>query len=194
MLYTKIINLTDSEHIDEICNKAFQQQDKIMYFANLEKSTFLPSNLRYLYKTFRKNIFRNKNTFLELGSGDGRVAFMLSAMGFQATGIEYNNALVSIANDIIRPALLKDFSLVNNTSIIQGDFFSLDFSGYDILYFYDGGFADHTALEDKVISEMKDDALFVVNHPKERFRSLKQIYPTQIFKQFNEGSIVIYRK
>lgn len=122
-----------------------------------EKGIWGPSGTDDVYDLFFKIQLGQYKTFLDLGSGDGKVVLIASLFGVSATGIEFDKEL----NDVgIR---IRD-SLKLKASLICGDFFDHDFSKYDVIFINpDQGF--QKGLEEKLLKEMREDALlFVYNN------------------------------
>ena len=99
-----------------------------------------------VFELFNKLDLSKYKHFLDMGSGDGKVAFIASLFT-NSTGIEYDKELH-----------LKGLEIKNkldlNTELIKGDFFNHDFSKYDIIYLYsDKPF--YRDIEKKMIKELK---------------------------------------
>ncbi len=114
--------------------KAYQERDNALLTQGLlpmrstDKGFWGVSNLDDVYAFFEKKQFPSTSTFLDLGSGDGRVVCVASLF-VDAKGIEYDPELVAISQEMI--------GVLQSTGICeQGDFFTIDFSLFDILYSY----------------------------------------------------------
>ena len=121
------------------------------------KGIWGPAGTQDVYEFFVKIKLGNYKSFLDLGSGDGKVVLIASLFGVEATGIEYDKKLADVGIKICDELGLK-------AEFIVGDFFEHDWSKYDIIFINpDQGM--HKGVEDKLLREMKDDAkLFVYNN------------------------------
>ena len=118
-----------------------------------EKGIWGPSNLDVIFELFKKVNLGKYKHFLDIGAGDGRIVAAASLFT-KATGIESDKSLVESGNEIMKKLNL-------NAKLICDDFFSHNFSEYDILFINpDKGF--HNGLEDKLLREMKKDAVLIV--------------------------------
>jgi glutamyl-tRNA reductase len=107
-----------------------------------------------VYDLFKKINLSKYKTFLDLGSGDGKVVLIASLFGINAVGIEYDEELYKKSVEIKNKLKLK-------CKFIKGNFLKHDFSNYDIIFINpDQGF--HKGLEDKLLKELKGK-LFVYN-------------------------------
>lgn len=93
--------------------------------------------------------------FLDCGSGLAFVTALAHGIGFDATGVEWSEKYVSLANRLFSPA-----------TTLQGDV--LEFRGYadyDVIYYY-GPFSDEALqrrFEEKVEAEAKVGAVIIGN-------------------------------
>lgn len=122
--------------------------------------------------------------FIDIGSGDGRVV-LIASLFTNAEGIEIDEGLCADAMHI-RDALDIGES---HAKIICKDIVDHDFSSYDILFINpDKGW--HKGLEEKLLHEMRDDAVLYVNNDiflPERIKKGPKIWIDQI-------PIIEYRK
>ena len=183
--------------LENICNEEFSRNSntKTFRFRKLEKGIYLPTfDLINLYNTVKKLKFMDKRKSLDLGSGDGRIVFLFSLMGYYAIGVEYNKGLYKLSKDIIKPRLISEGFDVKKARFKQGDFLNEDFSGYDIIYFFPGDFNNYKELEDKLIKTMKDNSFFLVYGQKHPFEQLRPDSLWQRLAGYKEGKIMVYRK
>ena len=96
-------------------------------------------------------------SFLDLGSGDGKVVLIASLFCKNVVGIEFDSKLVKVGEKI-----QKELEL--DAEFVCGDFFKHDWSKYDVIFINpDQGM--HKGVEDKLLKEMHKDAkLFVYNN------------------------------
>lgn len=92
---------------------------------------FVPTNPRLLKLIFKEVGLKANQRFIELGSGDGRVAiYVAKQYGVSALGIEVNPLLVLYS----RIAVL--IGRVRNVKFKLGNFFNEDLSRFDVISFF----------------------------------------------------------
>jgi len=146
------------------------------------KGIWGPAGTQDVYELFVKIKLDEDDSFLDLGSGDGKVVLIASLFCKKVVGIEYDKKLVKVGEKI-----KKELGL--NAEFICGDFFEHDWSEYDVIFINpDQGM--HKGVEDKLLKEMKDDAkLFVYNNIfLPRFLKKGKTY------WFNEIPVILYTK
>lgn len=121
-----------------------------------KKGIWGPSGTDDVYDLFVKIKLKDHKSFLDIGSGDGKVVLIASLFCENAVGVEFDKGLNDVGLKIKKQLGLK-------AKLLCKDFFEHDFSKYDILFINpDKGFK--FGLEKKLIEEMKDKAkLFVYN-------------------------------
>ena len=139
----------------------FQRRDQQLHtrfqmtVRDTEKGIWGASDLDVVLELFQKIGLDKAKNFMDIGCGDGRVVLVASFFT-HAFGIEFDEELVETGNKI------KENLHSTNAELFRGDFFSHDFSGYDVLFINpDTGF--YNGLEDKLLKEMKG-TLFVYNN------------------------------
>jgi hypothetical protein len=106
-----------------------------------------------VYNFFKDIHLEKYDSFLDLGSGDGKVV-LIASLFTKAVGIEFDKELHDAAVGI-KGELKLDCSLIHD------DFFKYDWGKYDIIFINpDQGF--HKGVEDKLLNELKGN-LFVYN-------------------------------
>lgn len=100
-----------------------------------------------------------KGKFIDIGSGDGRIVVAAAKLGMDSYGIEINPFLVAISWIKLKRAKQ------NNAHIMLGDCWRHSFSKYDYVALW-GTTHMTSALEKKLISELKPGAKVVSNHFK----------------------------
>ncbi len=193
------INLNPEQitRLEKICNEKFKNnsETKTFHFKKLEKGIYLPTfNLINLYNTVKNPKFKDKTSIIDLGSGDGRIVFLFSLIGYYSIGVEYNEHLCRLSDNIIKPRLILEGFNVKKARFKQGDFLNEDFSDYDMIYFFPGGFNNYKELEDKLIKTMKDNSFFLVYGQKHPFEQLRPDSLWQRLAGYQEGKIMVYRK
>lgn len=105
-----------------------------------------------VFSFFRKISLEKKKSFVDLGSGDGKIV-LIAALFTKAAGIEIDDELVKDAERIKKKLSMK-------AEFILGDYLDHDLSKYDIFFLNpDNHFPE---LEKKLRKEMKKDARLVV--------------------------------
>ena len=136
--------------------KSFYQRGSLPV-GDTEKGIWGAAITDHIFEFFKKINLGKYKTFVDIGSGDGKVVLIASLFGVKAVGIEFDN-------DLIETSLKIQKELGLGGEFIQGDFFDHDFSKYNIIFINpDKGF--EYKLENKLLKEMKKDAkLFVYNN------------------------------
>jgi len=129
-----------------------------------KNGVFAPTDILLAKAVFDKIGLDRFETFIDLGSGDGRLVFLASYYT-QSTGIELDSELL---NDSIESKRLLNI----DCDLICEDYNSVDLSKFDIIFIApDTHF--HHGLEKKLKSEM--NGILVVNSPLYLPRFLKRI-------------------
>lgn len=89
---------------------------------------FVPIEDPELNKIMEIINIQSGQTFCDLGSGDGKVLIEAANRGAISHGIEYNPDLCTLTNQKI-----TDLN-ISNVTVINDDFYTRDFSGYDIIF------------------------------------------------------------
>ncbi len=139
-------------------------------------SAAISSDIFDIFKKIKLQTFRN---FLDIGSGDG-VVVSIASLFTSAAGIEIDPALH-------KKALEMQKKLSVNARLINDDFYSHDFSRYDIL-FLNPDRPLHRGLEQKLLRELKGKLILYGPH----FR------PSQLKKEreffVNDTMVSVYSK
>ncbi len=115
-----------------------------------------------IFEAFKKIGLHNYNSFIDLGSGDGRVVLIASLFGIKAVGIEYDNELFKISLDMQRKLNIPHALFYNN------DFFEHSITGYDLV-FINPDKPLEKGVEQKLSNEMTGKLILYGHHfhPKE---------------------------
>lgn len=87
--------------------------------------------LSELYEFFKRFNIGQYKSFIDIGSGDGRVVLLASLFGITAHGIEYDEWLSNSALMIRRKLDMPYFS---NTKLMHDDFMKHDISRYSLVF------------------------------------------------------------
>lgn len=141
-----------------------------------DKGLFYPSLLDELVPAFGAYVGPEVD-FLDLGSGDGRVVFLAEVLGARATGIEYDEELVEVSERAL--AALADVVDGDRVTIVQGDFFEVSWSDYDVIFYFDLSSFLQEGVRDKLRAELAPDAVLLVGHEQAPFPGLELVgrYP-----------------
>lgn len=127
----------------------------------VEKGLFYPSLLEEVAPPFERFV-QPGTRFLDLGSGDGRVVFLASLFGAHAVGIEWDPILVRVSLDA--QEALADLVDAERIEILQGDFFDIPWSDYDVIFYFDESSMEHERLRAKMKRELAPGARLIVGH------------------------------
>lgn len=121
-----------------------------------------PSNLDVLFDIFKKIKLGQQHTFLDAGSGDGRVVFLASLFCNSAIGIEADPVLHFISSR----KLEKHPFFHQRAVILKEDYLEHDFSMYDVIFNYADGRVSKE-MQRKCIDEMQPGSIgvFYVYNP-----------------------------
>lgn len=115
-----------------------------------------------VYEAFKKINLGQFRNFLDIGSGDGKVVLIASLFCENAEGIEIDNLLHNKALET------RNRFNIRNAFFHNKDFFSHDFSKYDILFLAPDAPLER-GLENKLLREMKGKLIHYGHHFHPRF-------------------------
>ena len=97
-----------------------------LFFQTYE-GLFVFSRIDIVYNVLQTlldmHIISTDSTFVETGSGDGRIVALASIMGFSSFGIEISNDMTDISNGHLNQLKNENIIAMNNPAkIVQGDF------------------------------------------------------------------------
>ncbi|MHA2099475.1 MAG: hypothetical protein ACW99A_12420 [Candidatus Kariarchaeaceae archaeon] len=132
-----------------------QIKDLIDYFDSIgpqfdlafapEEGTYYPASIKHLFKIFQEliksSVISPNQTFLDAGSGDGRIVALASLLGFDAYGIELNRLIYESSLQIIEELVKKKIitkipHLICGNIINSSSYTSLgnDFKNFHIIF------------------------------------------------------------
>ncbi len=129
----------------------FLLKNRMLPFKFTEKGVWGVTPIEETYRFFKKINLSKFNSFIDLGSGDGRVVLIASLFNLFSKGIEYDDWLVKVSKHIMENLKLRHFK---NVEIVKSDFELHPISSYDVVFinpdrpFYRG-------LEEKIKKELK---------------------------------------
>jgi SAM-dependent methyltransferase len=128
------------------------------------------SDRQYLDELFKfLEKYRNKDSkFIDLGSGDGRIVIEFAKKNYESYGIEMNPFLVFLSKLKIRKEGLK------NVKIIWGNFWKMNLTQFDIIYFYQYKLANKF-LTKKLLKHSKNKIIISAHFPLENLKLQKSI-------------------
>jgi len=140
-----------------------------------------PTSTEEAFTAFKRLNLGRFKSFLDIGSGDGKIVLIASLFCNNAVGIEYDPILVGKALEIRRKLGLL------NTQFVNDDFFNHDFSGYDML-FCNPDKPMYRGLEEKLLKEMNGKLILHGHH----------FHPTNLKKEkefsINNTLFTVYTK
>ena len=135
-----------------------------------DKGLFYPSLLEDVLPAFERYVAPGVR-FLDLGSGDGRAVFLARYLGAHATGIEYDRDLVRLSRRALRA--LEDVVDAGGVRLVEGDFFAIPWSGYDVVFYFDQSSFAQDRVREKLRRELDPGAVLLVGHEQEPFPGLR---------------------
>lgn len=121
---------------------------------------FYPSSKKHfrVLEDYLKNLDKDKyKEFVDIGSGDGRVAIWAGKLGYMSTGVEINPFLT-----LITRLKVKIKKLSGKVHTVNKSFYKIDYSKFDIVYLYI--FKEHMEeLLPKLEKELKPHAVIISN-------------------------------
>lgn len=154
----------------EIFNKIKEEYD--LFYNILLRNGKLPmfstklgfwnsSSTKDVFDIFKRIKLHNHKTFLDIGSGDGKVVLIASLFGVNAHGVEIDDFLVAKSLELQRKFGIK------NASFIKKDFHEHDFSNYDVLFLAPDK-PLRRGLEQKLVKELNGKLILYgpVFHPR----------------------------
>jgi len=112
--------------------------------------------LAELYELFRRINLSQYKSFIDLGSGDGRVVLLASLFGIKAMGIEYDPWLVNSSLYIRRKLNLPHFE---NTKLLEEDFMKHDLSLYSMIFTHPDKPFFRDGFERKLLNELNGELI-----------------------------------
>ena len=127
-----------------------------------EKGFWNASNSDEIYSAFKKINLQKFKSFLDMGSGDGKVVLMAALFCKNAEGIEIDDLLHNKALEM--QAKLR----IPNAKFRNADFFKHDFSKYESVFLSPDAPLER-GLENKLLKEMKGKLIHYGHHFHPRF-------------------------
>ncbi len=145
-----------------------------------EKGFWNPASDEEIYEAFQQLGLGRYKSFLDIGSGDGRVVLIASLFTPKAEGVE-------IDGELHRVALQMQEKLGTNAVFHSKDIFVHDLSAYDILFINPDAPMER-GMEDKLLAEMKGHLILYGHHFHPRFLEKK------LAVNINDTPITVYGK
>ncbi len=165
-----LYDLTGAEKIPaKALSHSEAQMELFTETIDTAQGMFFPSDLTELRDAFQQYI-QPGTRFLDLGSGDGRAVFYAASLGADAVGYESEPRLFE-ASRRAQEALSRVVS-PESARIVRGDYYSISWSDYDVIFYYDLGSDDALRLRQKIFSELAPGAVFLVAHGQIPFPGL----------------------
>ena len=134
-----------------------------------------------IYNAFKQLELQNHSTFVDLGSGDGKVVLIASLFCNRAVGIE-------IDDELFRKSLEMQKNLgISNAIFFNDDFYNHAISGFDVVFVYPDE-PMHRGLENKLLNELTGKLIHFGHH----------FHPERLSKQksivANGNLVTVYTK
>lgn len=110
-----------------------------------------------IYEAFKKLKLQKFRTFVDLGSGDGKVVLIAALFCKRAVGIEIDNELHQKALEIQKKLFIPNALFYNN------DFFAHSISEFDIVFVYPDAPVER-GLENKLLNELNGKLIHYGHH------------------------------
>lgn len=121
-----------------------------------EKGYWGMSVCEEVFELFRRIGLSKEHKLVDLGSGDGKVPIIGSVFGAECTGIECDDELHGIAEN------MKQKLGVQNVNFVKGDFLQHNLSSYGIVFLHPD--QKMTVLEQKLLRELNGHLLVYGPH------------------------------
>jgi 16S rRNA G1207 methylase RsmC len=122
--------MTSTSLIKEVYEKEFKEllrKGKLPIF-DTQKGVFGPSHLDDTNEVFNDLNLKQFKSFLDLGSGDGRIT-LLASLYTKASGVEHDKDLHERSIYLMKNLRLR-------ANFIRDDFLKIDLSKYDVLFIH----------------------------------------------------------
>ena len=144
-------------------------------FYSVEKGTYVTGSIKHVYlalQELKDDLLFDSQTFIDAGSGDGRICAIASLMGLESYGIEYNGDVAQASFENIQQ--LKNMGIFTNgvapPKIVQGDFLEestyqklgIEFSNINIIFNF---VTYHENLADKIVQQSPKGTIFILHSP-----------------------------
>lgn len=148
----------------------FLLQDGQFLFKDTKDGSWGVSITEEVFELFDKLNLSQYNSFLDLGSGDGKVV-LLASLFCKAVGIESDDELYEISHK------MKKKLQIHNATFLHRNYFNHDFSQYDVIYILpDKPF--RRGLQAKLQEELKGILIVYGNHFLPNLKVKEQIILT----------------
>ena len=197
-----------SEKIEQLISFFGSLGERFDLFYTVDKGTFVTGSIKLVFMALSELISTEKlifpgDSFIDMGSGDGRVCVIASILGLQTYGIEYNETIVDSSQENIKNLITQGIlssDTENIPTIVQGDF--LDDTTYERLgvpfetfHIFFNFVTYHEDLAKKIVDKSPAGTLFILHSPcpinfkYEGLELLKEISLTSIYQV-----MYVYRK
>lgn len=168
------------EEYEEYYN-SFLKQGKLPLGAT-SKGFWCAAVADEIIELFEKICIKKYRYFIDLGSGDGKVAAIASLFGIKAVGVEFDKDLFNKSVEI-----KNKFNL--SCKFINSDFYDIDLSEFDLIFVNpDAPF--EKGLERKLLKEMKGKLIVY----GEQFKPKKLNHEEQFFIEGTEVKVYTNKK
>ena len=163
------------------------QEEFLTEVVTTDEGRFYPSALEDLRDALEYYI-EPGTRFLDLGSGDGRVVFYANALGADATGYESDRRLLETSHRA--QVALGQKLAADRLRLVEKDFYTVSWSEYDVIFYYDLGTDDPLKLRQKIFAELAPGAVFLVAHPQLPFPGLVPEYGFKVVTSYRQPEML----
>ena len=110
-----------------------------------------------IYQVFRRLNLQKHKTFIDMGSGDGKVVLIASLFCDRAVGIEIDDELFQKSLEIQKNLHIPNAAFFNN------DFYEHSITGFDVVFVYPDE-PMHRGLEKKLLNELTGKLIHCGHH------------------------------
>jgi hypothetical protein len=150
-------------------------------FYTVEKGTFVSGSIKYIYEGLNflflsdelNNLISKNETFLDTGSGDGRICAIANLLELKSYGIEFHEDIASASiqniDNLISKGILQD-KIDLKPVIVRGDFFDdstynkLNITFDEIKVFYNF-VTYHDQLAQKIAHSSPSGTILIIHSP-----------------------------
>lgn len=166
MIYEKLTVIIDHYNLVKETSSATE---------SITKGVLVKGSLKHLFEIFNQlrseNIIQNGSSFLDAGSGDGRICILANLFGLKTYGIEFNDEVFTSSLENIKELVKK--GIVNKKlglKIVQGDILDnqsykdlqINFNEINVIFNY---VTYHQEIANKIVNESNSGTIFILHSP-----------------------------
>ena len=155
-----------------IVSGRFPGENGLPYKKEAFNGVFLPTELEKADQAFQEIGLGPGHTFVDLGGGDARIAFLAAMYGAKSVSIEGDKEIHRLAME--NQALLgkeKAFDRIKKVGLVRGDFFRQDLSSFNTVFVYYPDSGDVIDFSDRLDFKLKSQLQAGSRHLWNSYRS-----------------------